>query len=124
MKWLDLKVGGRRTVVNLVKDNDPRLENNNALYDPAKNAIYISTALDASEREEKLVHELIEHAVNEVSGANHKLLSSVKAPRKRTPGAQFKVYEELEESIVHDRTPLVHRLLRDLGFVFPKGPTE
>jgi hypothetical protein len=122
MKWLDLRVGSHRVAVHLVKPTDPKLEDNLALYDHDNAAIYISSALEASVRNEKLFHEL-DHSVNEVSGANLSLRNAVKAPRKRGPGIDSACVE-LEEALVRARAAIWPRLLQDLGFVFPKGPAE
>jgi hypothetical protein len=113
MKWLALRVGGQRIGVYLVRPTHPKLEGCDGIYHPTESKVYISNALEESVREDTLFHEL-DHVVNDVSGANH-ALSAVVAPSK---------LESTEESIVRCRTPIWHRLLKDLGFCFPKGPSQ
>ena len=108
MKWLDLFVGGQRWGVYLVGEKSKRLLsedgsrcNGQAFLEQCR--IYINRDQSAPARDEVLLHELL-HAVLQVSGASHTINSSKK-----------------EEDIVRDVTPLLHRLLTDLGFRFPRG---
>lgn len=123
MKWLTLKIGGQPLEVHIVRPTDKKLEGNLGLYDPDKNRIYLSNALEPAQREDTLFHEL-DHAVNQISGANQMIRSGI-ALLARLPEQDFSdAYEKLEEDFVSTKTPHWHRLLKDLGFVFPKGPTE
>lgn len=123
MEWLDLKVGGQRVTVHLVKPGDPRLQGNDyGCCDFVGARIYIANNLAPGVREDTLFHEL-DHYVDEVCGASRCLLKAVQAPRKRGDAA-VAALTELDEDIRLARTPVWHRLLKDLGFVFPKGPTE
>lgn len=122
MKWLALHIGGQDIGVHLVKATDPRLEDGIGLYDPDLGRIYISNALEPGPREDTLFHEL-DHAVNEISGSNNLLFGAVRAARKQGDAADAAAFA-LEETLVRARTPIWHRLLKDLGFQFPKGPTE
>lgn len=123
LKWLaGLNVGSQKIDVHLVPPDDARLEGNYALYDIAASRIWIANNLSPSNRNEKLFHEL-DHAVNEVSGANRLLEDVVKASRKRGAAADAS-FLALEENLVRARAALWPRLLQDLGFVFPKGPAE
>jgi hypothetical protein len=113
MKWLALRVGGQRISVHLVRPVHPKLEGCNGVYHPDDCAIYISSGLAIGAREDTLFHEL-DHAVNDISGANNALKTGV---------GDGKV-DEVEEQLVRCRTPVWHALLKDLGFRFPKGPSE
>jgi hypothetical protein len=68
--------------------------------------IYISTDQDEQAREDTLLHELL-HAALFVSGAQ----------------AIYGRADSTEEKAVTALTPCLHRLLKDLGFRFPKGIT-
>jgi hypothetical protein len=112
MKWLAVHVGGQRWGVHLVSPRSKHLVNDEGTrlvgkcdYDRCR--IYISSALDAPAREDTLLHELL-HAALYVSGA------------EEAYGKEHAAEERLVTSI----TPVLHRLLRDLGFRFPKGPGE
>ena len=111
MRWLDLRIGGQRWIVNLVGERSKYLRDDEG--DACKGMtycdecrIYISSALSEQARDELLVHELL-HAILHVSGGSHAIGS-----------------EEKEELLVRDVTPLLHRILIDLGFRFPKGLAE
>ncbi len=73
--------------------------------------ILIADDLSPEVREETFLHEL-EHAINAVSGAKHEMGLRFRSDKARI---------EHEERIVRARTPLLHRVLKDLGFRFPKG---
>jgi hypothetical protein len=73
--------------------------------DYERSRIYISKALDDSAREDTLWHELL-HALLHVTGADRAYRGGHKA----------------DEHIVGALTPVMHRLLKDLGFRFPRGP--
>lgn len=119
MKWLSLHVGGQRWAVHLVKATDKQL----GTYDDGcdgvtfldKCKIVLSRDVASQAREDALIHELF-HAAIFVSGAGNLMLDAV--------GRDEDAYEKLEEDVVRALTPIWHRLLKDLGFVFPKGPTE
>lgn len=110
MKWLALHIGGQKWGVYLVPASSKRLvdEEDGAqligrcFFDQSR--IYISRDLDESAREDALLHELL-HAALFVSGAESAYEKSAKA----------------EEQLVSALTPCLHRLLKDLGFRFPKG---
>jgi Zn-dependent peptidase ImmA (M78 family) len=114
MLWLKLRVGGQRIKVYLVRDSHPKLEGCNGIYHPDTNTVYISSALPVDEREDTLFHEL-DHVVNDKSGAGKAM--EIAVPRR-------KQRDDLEEQMVRCRTPIWHALLKDLGFRFPKGPTD
>lgn len=113
MIWLRLRVGGQRITVRTVRRSHPKLEGCDGMFHPELGRIYIANDLAEGPREDTLFHEL-DHVVNDVSGANHALADVV--PKRKL--------DRVEEQIVRCRTPIWHRLLRDLGFQFPKGPTE
>ncbi len=109
MKWLALHVGGQRWSVYLVAPTSKHLQGDDGdrhvgrcFYETCR--IYISRDLDASARDDALLHELL-HAALFVSGAEAAYGKSAKA----------------EETLVSALTPCLHRLLQDLGFRFPKG---
>ncbi len=110
MIWLRLKVGGQRITVHVVRPKHPKLEGAYGIYFPDSGTIYLSSALEEGQREDTLLHEL-DHVVNEVSGVNH-VLECACLPGRLT---------ETEEKIVRCRTPIWHRVLKDLGFRFPRG---
>jgi hypothetical protein len=105
MKWLSVRVGGQRWRVDLVKGNSRHFEGEDCygitLSDKCR--IYIAKEQDEQAREDTLLHELM-HAALHVSGASQKL----------TDGT--------EEDIVRGLVLVLHPLLKDLGFRFPRGP--
>ncbi len=108
MKWLDIRIGGQRWAVYLVSEKSKYLRDDEGdackglcYHDDCR--IYIRRELSEQARDELLLHELL-HAVLGVSGAGHVVGD-----------------HEKEEAIVRDVTPVLHRLLVDLGFRFPKG---
>jgi hypothetical protein len=108
VKWLALRVGGQRIAVHVVRRRHPKLAGCDGCYYPAEGRVYIASDLEQDAREDALFHEL-DHVVNEVGGVNA-ILEEHKVPFKE------------EERIVRARTPIWHRLLKDLGFRFPRGP--
>lgn len=110
MKWLDVHIGGQRWGVYLVGPKSKYLLNEERGFDSGKChydkcRIAISKALDEQAREDTLWHELL-HALLYVTGAE-------------------KVYDcdaDKDEELVAKLTPAMHRLLKDLGFRFPRGP--
>ncbi len=110
MKWLALHVGGQKIGVFIVRRKHPKLEGCDGIYHPTEGRVYLASDLEEGPREDTLFHEL-DHVVNDISGANN-ILSGAVAVTK---------LEAVEEQIVRCRTPIWHRLLKDLGFRFPKG---
>lgn len=110
MKWLALHVGGQKIAVHVVRRKHPKLEGCDGIYHPELARIYIASDLDPGPREDTLIHEL-DHVVNAVSGVNNAL--------KEACGED--ALDAIEEQIVRCRTPIWHRLLKDLGFRLPKG---
>ncbi len=109
MKWLALHVGGQAWAVYLVSPNSKYLvgEDGRRLLgqcDFERCRISISKDLDEGAREDTLWHELL-HALLFVTGADDVYRGSARA----------------EERLVKALTPAMHRLLKDLGFQFPKG---
>lgn len=109
MKWLSLHIGGQKWSVFLVSPKskhlwDPDSGKHNAgfcQYD--KCSIYIARDLGEEAREDVLLHELL-HALLYVTGGE-------------------KVYDcdhEKDEQLVSALTPTLHRVLKDLGFRFPR----
>lgn len=110
VKWLALHIGGQRWSVFLVSPKSKHLVNDagdrlggKCEYDACR--IYIDRTLSESSREDTLWHELL-HALLFVTGA------------ERAYGGDY----DVDEAIVSALTPAMHRLLRDLGFRFPRGP--
>ena len=111
MKWLALHVGGQKWGVYVVQGTSRLLKSETGAqlsgccyYDKCR--IYISKDQDEQAFEDTLIHELL-HASLEVSGAGHVLA----------------VYEDptaAEEQLVRSLTPVLHRLLKDLGLRLPK----
>lgn len=111
MKWLALFLGGQKWSVYLVSPNSKHLIleggercHGRCFYDTCR--IYISKALDEGAREDALLHELL-HALLYVSGAEKAYSGD---PKK-------------DEDLVGALTPMLHRLLKDLGFRFPRHVT-
>jgi hypothetical protein len=118
MKWLSLRIGGQRWAVHLVRGGSAHFEADEdetvaGITYADRCRIYVSKDLDEQARDETLLHELL-HAAFAVSGAWHALSETV------GPEASSAV----EERLVRALTPVLHRLLVDLGFKFPKGPFE
>lgn len=110
MKWLSLHIGGQRWGVFLVSSKSKHLTDEagshchgRCVFDQCR--IYIDKTLDEQAREDTLLHELL-HASLFVSGAD----------------AAYNKSNATEEKIVAPVTPVLHRLLKDLGFRFPRGP--
>lgn len=108
MKWFDVHVGGQKWRVEIVRSNSPHLRHEDGdhtmgmtVYDKCR--IYIDRDQDEQAREDTLLHELL-HATFEVAGV------------------RILLNPELEERIIRALVPILHRLLKDLGFRFPKGP--
>ncbi len=105
--WLKLHIGGQRWGVYLVPAGSKKLFlegqrcSGSCHYEACR--IYINKTLDESAREDALWHELL-HALLHVTGAERAYNGS----------------PDIDEAIVTALTPAMHRLLRDLGFVFPK----
>jgi hypothetical protein len=112
VKWLALHIGGQKWGVHLVSPNSRLLIDHTTKVEPDERSvgrcdfpkcrIYIANDIDEQAREDTLLHELM-HALVHVCG-----------------GAFFRS-TEAEELYVIALTPLLHRLLKDLGFRFPKG---
>lgn len=107
MKWLSLHLGGQLWGIYLVNPGNHRLvEDGERLLgctyqDECR--IYLARGLSDQVLEDTLLHELL-HAALHVSGAALVINSHSK-----------------EEAIVRDLTPVLHRLLKDLGYRFPKS---
>lgn len=113
MKWLQLHVGGQKWSVHLVKPHVKALEGAAGITYPERCQIYISSALDPAARDDTLLHELL-HAALYVSGGCNVFAASCKSGQA----------DNAEEQVVLGLAPMLHRVLKDLGFRFPKGPTE
>lgn len=108
-RWLALHVGGQKWSVYLVSARSKFLEDGagghlygHTFLDQCR--IYIDRDADEQSREDTLLHELL-HACLHVSGGSI--------------GAALD--DVTEERLVRCLTPVLHRLLKDLGFRFPKG---
>ncbi len=119
MKWLSLHVGGQRWGIYLVKAASRLLGGADAQCDGITYVdqcrIYLSKDVERPALEDTLLHELL-HAIFYVSGAGNVLNDLCKGNPDK--------FERAEEQIVRSLTPVLHRLLKDLGCRFPKGPTE
>ena len=109
MRWFTLPVGGRKIALHVVRDGHPKLEGNNGMYIPDDGVIYLNGDLEPTAFEDTFLHE-VEHAVNDVSGANNVLAILAEGAAR----------DEAEEQMVRCRTTVWHKLLTDLGFQFPK----
>jgi hypothetical protein len=116
MRWLTLRIGGQKWTVHAVRGNSKHFdaapdETVQGITYPDKCTIYVSRDLDHALREDVLLHEFL-HAAFGVSGASHVLDETCSEPRI------------VEERLVRAMTPILHRLLADLGFTFPKLPGD
>lgn len=108
-RWFPLHLGGQRWTVYLVPAKSKFLVDDDSgdrllgrcVYEQCK--IYISKDLDEGSREDTLLHELL-HALLHVTGA------------EKVYGCDAKK----DELLVTALTPVMHRLLKDLGFRFPR----
>jgi hypothetical protein len=110
VKWLTVHVGGQKWRVDLVSPKHPELKDGEKCFKGRclfeKCRIYIDKTVDEQLREDTLLHELL-HAVLYVSGAATEA---------------YENDEAVDERVVSLVTPMFHRLLKDLGFSFPKPP--
>jgi hypothetical protein len=108
VKWLELSIGGQRWKVYLVGPKSKHLMGPEGTrvgtcdYEHCR--IYISKSVGEDAREDALLHELL-HAALYVSGAE----------------AAYGGDAVKDEQIVGALTPCLHRVLKDLGFRFPRG---
>ena len=102
-----IHLGGQLLTVQVVRRNNPKLAGADGAYYHRRATIYIASDQSPTVREDTLIHELC-HAMNSISGMN-RIFSDVPD------------YEEIEERLVESQAPMLRRLLRDCGFVFPKG---
>lgn len=110
VKWLALRLGGQKWGVHIVSPRSKFLLGHEGeplagRCDYERSTIYLSRALGDEARDDTLLHECL-HALLYVTGAD---------------GA-YRRNHAVDERIVAALTPALHRLLIDLGFVFPKGP--
>lgn len=110
-------IGGTEWRVQIVPRTDPRMidDDGSTLEGHCINEeclVLIAEDLSTEAREEVFVHEVFEHAINIVSGAKHEMGLRFRSEKTRA---------EHEERIVRARTPHLHRVLKDLGFRFPRG---
>lgn len=124
MIWLRLHIGGQLWKVQLVSPRsklliDYKNERVAGRTWTDRCIIAINRELDPQAREDTLLHEIL-HAAVYVCGAYNSLQKAVAAPANSDEDAA----QELEDDVVHPLTPVLHRILKDLHFVFPKGPTE
>lgn len=120
MRWFTVHVGGQKWGVHLVPAKSKFLIDNPDERTAGqtfctKCRIYVSRDLDAQAREDTLIHELL-HATLYVSGAYNALLDACDGDAAKA--------DKAEEQIILCLTPTLHRLVKDLGFRFPKGPND
>lgn len=114
MKWLSLKFGGQKWRVDLVRSNHPQLRDGDSrchgvtLREACK--IYIDKGQSETVLEDTLLHELL-HAALYVSRGHHKLLELCGDEKKA---------EDTEEALVEGLVLVLHPLLKEMGFRFPK----
>lgn len=110
-------VGGQMWRVLLVQPTDPRIIDEEdgkplegcCIFDDCLMLLRVDFSIEA--REEVFFHEL-DHIINRVSGARHEMTSHLRSEKSR---------DKHEERIVRYRTPVIHRVYKDLGFRIPKG---
>lgn len=114
MRWLSLKFGGQKWTVDLVKSNHKALRDGDkschgvTLYDACK--IYIAKEQSETVLEDTLLHELL-HAALYVSRGHQKIHDLCADDQKA---------EDVEEAIVEGLVLVLHPLLKEMGFKFPK----
>ncbi len=101
--WLKLHIGGQLWRIYIVPSRSKFLDGGAGRCDYNACKIYISKAQDDQAREDTLWHELL-HALLYVSGAERAYNGDPK----------------IDEALVSVLTPVMHRLLKDLGFRFPR----
>lgn len=120
MKWFSVHVGGQRWTVSLLPRSSERLKGDadSDLLDgrthPDDCEIAVAQEMHAEARDDTVLHELL-HAAFGVSGAHNELVVKCRGSEKRA--------EELEERLIRALIPALHRMLKDLGFRFPKVPS-
>lgn len=116
MKWLSVHVGGQKWRVDLVRGKHARLTHDGrrchgvTLYDEGK--IYISREQSETALEDTLLHEIL-HAAFYVSRVHHTI-------HELCDGGDPGLAEKVEEKMVESLVLVLHPLLKDLGFKFPK----
>lgn len=118
MKWITLQIGGQKWTVHTVRSTSKHFNANSdedvsGITYSDRCLIYVSRDLAPGVREDALLHELL-HAMIGVSGAGHVLDEACRD--------EPHLARKTEESIIRCLTPVLHRLLLDLGFNFPKLP--
>ncbi len=107
--WLRLHVGGQLWSVYLIERGKYLGASDSGACCPNQCSIYVRKSLSDSSRDDTLLHELL-HSVLFVSGGSRELyeLCGDAAPA-------------VEERIVGAMTPILHKILLDLGFQFPRA---
>jgi hypothetical protein len=117
VKWFTVQIGGQNWRVDLVKGNHKALQHEGqrchgiCRFDEGK--LYIAKEQPAPAREDTLLHELL-HAVLYVSRGHHVLRDLCGDDEEQAYAA--------EEKLVEGLVLVLHPLLKDLGFKFPKVP--
>jgi len=113
MKWRSLHIGGQEWSIykvgkrsKFLRQGGVRVEGQ-CFYDRCR--IYVCKDADPQSVEDTLLHELL-HACLFVCGGSTALGAACKDEDSAT---------KAEEAIVAGMTPIFHRMLKDLGFVFP-----
>lgn len=120
MKWFTVHVGGQNWTVELLPREHPQLcgDTETELCDgrthPDDCVVAVANIMAPEARDDATLHELL-HASFLVSGARHELVMKCRGSEKRA--------DELEERLIRALTPVLHRMLKDLKFKFPKVPT-
>ncbi len=113
MKLRDLHIGGQEWEIHLVGKRSKFIRQNGKLVDGMcyfdKCRIYICKDNDPQSIEDTLLHEIF-HAVMFVCGGSTALRAACIDDDAAT---------KAEEAIVAGMTPIFHRVLKDIGFVFP-----
>ena len=114
MKWLTIRFGGQNWRVDLVKGTSRHFGGEElygrCYYDRCR--IYVAKEQDEQAREDTLLHEVL-HAALHVSGGRQEIIDAVEGED---------IAERIEEKVVRGLVLVLHPLLKDLGFRFPKVP--
>lgn len=125
--WLRLHIGGQVFKVVVVSPRSKWLIDHKGERVAGRTwvdhcLIAINRELNDQAREDTLLHELL-HAAVYVSGGWSAIQRVTAAPAASEENVDDAA-QAVEDDIVHPLAPILHRLLKDLGFRFPKGPGE
>lgn len=119
--WLRIHIGGQKWRVILVSPRSKYLVDHVGERVAGRTwvndcIIAINREIESQAREDTLLHELL-HAAVFVSGG----WSAIQRVTAAEPSEDEDAAQAVEDDIVHPLAPILHRMLKDLGFRFPRG---